>query len=91
MLAITAAANHLGGKYLEKCTLYVTLEPCPMCAGALYWSHIGKVVFGAADEKRGFRSRNIDMLHPKTEMIEGVLAEQARELLQRFFQERRNK
>ena len=90
MLSITAAANHLGGKYLEKCTLYVTLEPCPMCAGALFWSHIGKVVFGAPDEKRGFKSSNAEMLHPRTELKEGVMADDTKELLQRFFQERRN-
>ena len=91
MLAITSAANHLGGKYLEKCTLYVTLEPCPMCAGALYWSHIGKVVYGASDEKRGYKSRNSDMLHPKTEIISGVMANEASEILKRFFQQKRTK
>lgn len=89
MLSITAAANHLGGKYLEKCTLYVTLEPCAMCAGALFWSHIGKIVFGASDEKRGFRSLNSNMLHPKTEVVEGVMADEARALVQQFFRERR--
>lgn len=91
MLAITSAANHLGGKYLEKCTLYVTLEPCPMCAGALYWSHIGKVVYAASDEKRGYKSRNPNMLHPKTEIISGVMANEASEILKRFFQQKRTK
>lgn len=89
MLAITAAANHLGGKYLEKCTLYVTLEPCPMCAGALYWSHVERIVYGVSDDKRGFRSINPKMLHPKTTVERGVMETECRELLQRFFQERR--
>lgn len=89
MLSITAAANHLGGKYLEKCTLYVSLEPCAMCAGALFWSHIGKIVFGASDEKRGFRSLNPNLIHPKTEIVEGILAEESRALVQQFFRERR--
>lgn len=89
MQAITAAANHLSGKYLNKCTLYVTLEPCAMCAGALYWSQIGKVVYGAHDEKRGFRSVSDGMLHPKTEWTGGVMEAEARELIQQFFRERR--
>ncbi|SHI85576.1 nucleoside deaminase [Aquimarina spongiae] len=89
MQAITAAANFLGGKYLNECTMYVTLEPCQMCAGALYWSQIGKVVYGAADEKRGFNSLGAK-LHPKTEMIGGVLQEECSQLLKRFFVEKRN-
>jgi len=89
MQAITAAANHLSGKYLNKCTLYVTLEPCAMCAGALYWSQTGKVVYGAHDEKRGFRSVSDGMLHPKTEWTGGVMEAEARELIQQFFRERR--
>ncbi|MEO1031811.1 MAG: nucleoside deaminase [Bacteroidota bacterium] len=89
MQAITAAANFLGGKYLTKCTLYVTLEPCQMCAGALYWSQIAKIVYAAADEKRGFRAMGTK-LHPKTKVVSGVLAEEASALLKRFFIEKRN-
>lgn len=88
MQAITAAANYLGGKYLKDCTLYVTLEPCQMCAGALYWSQISKIVYGASDEQRGFVSMGTQ-LHPKTEVISGVLAEEAGALMKRFFAERR--
>src|SRR6201993_3791587 len=79
MQAITAAANFLGGKYLKNCTLYVTLEPCQMCAGALYWSQVSKVVFGATDEHRGFGKMG-GQLHPKTTVVRGVLAEEASEL-----------
>lgn len=89
MQAITAASNFLGGKYLTNCTLYVTLEPCQMCAGALYWSQISKIVFGARDELRGFKTLGTT-LHPKTEVIGGVLAEEASALLKRFFLEKRN-
>lgn len=89
MQAITAAANFLGGKYLQNCTLYVTLEPCQMCAGALYWSQITKIVYGARDEKRGCLALNTQ-LHPKTTMVGGVLAEEAAELMTRFFIEKRN-
>lgn len=88
MQAITAAANFLGGKYLKECTLYVTLEPCQMCAGALYWSQISKIVYGASDEQRGF-SKMGTQLHPKTEVVSGVLAEEAAELMKRFFAARR--
>ena len=88
MQSITAAANFLGGKYLKGCTLYVTLEPCQMCAGALYWSQISKIVYGAADENRGFMTMGTQ-LHPKTEVVAGVLAEESRELMLRFFSERR--
>ena len=88
MQAITAAANFLGGKYLTGCTLYVTLEPCQMCAGALYWSQISKIVFGASDENRGFEKMGTQ-LHPKTIVIRGVLANEASELMKRFFAERR--
>lgn len=88
MQAITAAANYLGGKYLKDCTLYVTLEPCQMCAGALYWSQISKIVYGASDEQRGFVSMGTQ-LHPKTEVASGILAEEAAELMKRFFAERR--
>lgn len=88
MQSITAAANFLGGKYLISCTLYVTLEPCQMCAGALYWSQISKIVFGARDELRGYQIMGTK-LHPKTEVIQGVLADEASELIKRFFAERR--
>ncbi|PRX57127.1 nucleoside deaminase [Flagellimonas meridianipacifica] len=89
MQAITAASNFLGGKYLHNCTLYVTLEPCQMCAGALYWSQISKVVYGAADLERGFNVMGTQ-LHPKTEIFGGVLENEASELLKRFFIQRRN-
>jgi tRNA(adenine34) deaminase len=88
MQAITAAANFLGGKYLKDCTLYVTLEPCQMCAGALYWSQISKIVFGASDEHRGFEKMGTQ-LHPKTTVVRGVLANEASELMKRFFARRR--
>ena len=88
MQTITAAANYLGGKYLKDCTLYVTLEPCQMCAGALYWAQISKIVFGAKDEHRGFQTLGTK-LHPKTEVIQGVLAEEASEIIKRFFAEKR--
>jgi len=88
MQTITAAANYLGGKYLIGCTLYVTLEPCQMCAGALYWSQITKIVFGARDEQRGFQTLGTQ-IHPKTQVVQGVLAEEASELMKRFFAERR--
>lgn len=89
MQAITAAANFLGGKYLINCTLYVTLEPCQMCAGALYWSQISKIVYGARDEVRGYLNLKTK-LHPKTEIIGGVMAEESSQLLKRFFVEKRN-
>lgn len=89
MQAITAAANFLGGKYLNDCTLYVTLEPCVMCAGALGWSQIGKIVYGATDEKRGFQRFAPRSLHPKTEIIGGVLETECAELMQEFFKQRR--
>jgi tRNA(adenine34) deaminase len=88
MQSITAAANFIGGKYLKNCTLYVTLEPCQMCAGALYWSQISKIVFGARDEQRGFLILGTQ-LHPKTEVIQGVFAEQASDLMKRFFATKR--
>ncbi len=89
MQAITSAANYLGGKYLINCTLYVTLEPCVMCAGALYWSQISRVVYGATDIKRGFKTQNVQ-LHPKTECIGGVLATEAEHLLLDFFKGKRS-
>jgi len=85
MLAITAASEYLGGKYLQDCTLYVTLEPCVMCAGALYWTQMKRVVFGAADEKRGFSGLGKNVLHPKTQLKRGVLAEESQELILKFF------
>ena len=88
MQAITSAANFLGGKYLVGCTLYVTLEPCQMCAGALYWSQISKIVYGATDVNRGFVKMGTQ-LHPKTSVVSGVLANEASELMKRFFVERR--
>lgn len=88
MQAITAAANFLGGKYLKDCTLYVTLEPCQMCAGALYWSQISKIVFGASDEHRGFEKMGTQ-LHPKTTVVRGVLADEAADLMKRFFKKKR--
>ncbi|MBC8754258.1 nucleoside deaminase [Kordia sp. YSTF-M3] len=89
MQAITAAANFLGGKYLKRCTLYVTLEPCQMCAGALYWSQISNIVYGARDEDRGCIHLNTK-LHPKTVMKGGVMAEEASSLLKQFFIQKRN-
>lgn len=85
MQAITAAANILGGKYLVDCTLYVTLEPCPMCAGGLLWSQISKVVYGASDEKRGYSLFSPRILHPKTEIVGGILKEECAGLLVDFF------
>ena len=89
MQGITSAANAIGGKYLQGCSLYVTLEPCSMCAGALYWSQISRLVFAAEDPKRGYRQHGTP-LHPKTEVVSGVMADEARELLQRFFKEKRD-
>jgi len=88
MQAITAASNFLGGKYLHDCTLYVTLEPCQMCAGALYWSQVSRVVYGAADLERGFSVLG-GSLHPKTQLTGGVMEREAAELLQRFFVNKR--
>ena len=89
MQAITAAATNIGGKYLNDCTLYVTVEPCPMCAGAIAWSQLGRLVYGAEDEKRGYRRYAPDVLHPKTEVISGVCAEEAAELMKKFFANKR--
>jgi len=85
MQAITAAANVLGGKYLTDCTLYVTLEPCPMCAGGLLWSQILKIVYGARDEKRGYSLYSPSVLHPRTKITGGILAEESAALLKQFF------
>ncbi|WP_103069800.1 nucleoside deaminase [Aquimarina sediminis] len=89
MQAITAAANFLGGKYLKECTLYVTLEPCQMCAGALYWSQIKRIVYGTVDERRGFTAMGTK-LHPKTTITGGVLEKECAEIITRFFIEKRN-
>lgn len=89
MLAITAATNALGGKYLNECTLYVTLEPCPMCAGAIAWAQLGKLVYGADDPKRGFMRFGKTMLHPKTKVEFGVMMEECSSLMTAFFQRRR--
>ncbi len=89
MLAITSAAQTIGGKYLKDCTLYVTLEPCLMCAGALYWSQLGRLVFGASEEKRGFRALGTNVLHPKTDILGGILAEESEALLKEFFSRKR--
>ena len=88
MQAITSAANYIGGKYLKDCTLYVTLEPCQMCAGALYWSQISKVVIGASDSHRGFRAMKTK-LHPKTKIIDGVLSSESKVLIDEFFEKKR--
>lgn len=89
MQAITAAANVLGGKYLTDCTLYVTVEPCVMCAGAIGWAQLGKLVYAADDEKRGYKRYAADALHPKTEVTSGILAEEAADLMKTFFRKRR--
>ncbi len=89
MQAVTAAANHLGGKYLTDCTLYVTVEPCIMCAGALGWAQLGRLVYGAPDDKRGYRRFAPQALHPKTEVLSGVMESECGDLMKRFFTERR--
>lgn len=89
MQAITAAANHIGGKYLNDCTLYVTVEPCPMCAGAIGWSQLGKLVYGAEDVKRGYHRYAPNVLHPKTEVISGICADEATALMKEFFRNKR--
>jgi tRNA(adenine34) deaminase len=85
MLAVTAAANHLGSKYLNECILYVTLEPCVMCAGALHWVQLQKLVYGASDIQRGYTLVNTPLLHPKTEVVKGVKAAEAKDLIDTFF------
>ena len=90
MQAITAASEYLNGKFLRDCTLYVTLEPCVMCAGALYWSQLGQLVFGAYDEKRGYQLIEDRLLHPKTKVLGGVLGDECASLLKGFFSEKRS-
>jgi cytidine/deoxycytidylate deaminase family protein len=87
--AITSASEYMGGKYLTNCTLYVTLEPCVMCAGALYWSQIGKIVYASTDERRGYHLYG-NLLHPKTKVIYGILEKESSQLLKKFFQQKRN-
>lgn len=89
MQAITAAAEWLGGKYLDQCTLYVTVEPCVMCAGAIAWSQLGRLVFGAADEKRGYQRYAPNALHPKTEVASGILADECSAMMKEFFKSKR--
>ena len=89
MQAITAAASWLGGKYLTDCTLYVTVEPCTMCAGAIAWAQVSRLVWGVDDEKRGFRRFAPDALHPRTEVVSGILSDECAALMQQFFKERR--
>jgi len=90
MQVITSAANALGGKYLNECTLFVTLEPCVMCAGALLWAQVGKIVFGANDPKRGYRLIQQNILHPKTQVVGGILEQECGELLRTFFKGKRS-
>ena len=89
MQAITSAANFIGGKYLNDCTLYVTLEPCLMCAGALYWSHLTRLVYGASDDKKGFSTLSETVLHPKTVVVKGILEQECSGILKEFFQKKR--
>ena len=89
MQAITAAASYLGGKYLPDCTLYVTVEPCPMCAGALNWAQVGRIVYGAADPRRGYSLFTPSLLHPRTEVTAGVLSDECTALMQDFFRSKR--
>ncbi|MDN5216242.1 nucleoside deaminase [Fulvivirgaceae bacterium BMA12] len=91
MIALTAAFNNLGAKYLPDCTLYVTLEPCVMCAGACFWAQVEKIVYGASDNKRGFNQFGKQLLHPKTKVVQGILAQESKYLIDSFFQEVRKK
>lgn len=91
MQAFTAASENLGNKYLNDCVLYVTLEPCVMCAGAAFWTQIGKIVYGASDEKRGFSKTDDTILHPKTELVKGIMAVECAELLTAFFSRKRSR
>jgi tRNA(adenine34) deaminase len=89
MQAFTAASNYLGAKYLDECTLYVTLEPCVMCASAAFWTQIGRVVYGASDDKRGYTKTNAPLLHPRTNVLPGILEEECSRLLVEFFKSKR--
>lgn len=89
MIALTSAANHLGSKYLPECDLYVTLEPCVMCAGAIYWAQFRRIIFGASDVKRGYSRIQDNLLHPKTEVVRGIMAKESEQLLQKFFEKLR--
>lgn len=89
MQAITSAANNLGGKYLQECTLYVTIEPCVMCAGALFWAQIGRIVYGAADPKRGYSMIGNHLLHPRTKISKGIMEEECSQLMKTFFEGKR--
>jgi tRNA(adenine34) deaminase len=89
MQAFTAAADNLGGKYLQECTLYVTVEPCVMCAGAAFWTQIGKIVYGTTDTKRGYSLVKENLLHPKTEVVSGVLEKECKKLMKEFFKRKR--
>ena len=89
MQAITAATNYLGAKYLNECTIYITLEPCIMCAGALNWAQIGKIVYAAKDEKKGYKTLNQNILHPKTEVSSGILEKECSEIIKEFFKKKR--
>ncbi len=90
MQAFTSAANFIGGKYLSECTLYVTLEPCTMCAGAAFWTQVSKIVYGASDKKRGFSLLSNSVLHPKTTVESGILADECADLLSKFFAQKRD-
>ncbi|MCM1501677.1 MAG: nucleoside deaminase [Bacteroidales bacterium] len=89
MIAITAATEAMGGKYLNECTLYVTVEPCPMCAGAIAWSQMGRLVYGAIDPKRGFSMYSPSLMHPRTEVTAGILTEECSGIVSNFFQKKR--
>ena len=89
MLAFTSASEYFGNKYLDKCTLYVTLEPCVMCSGASYWTKIGKVVYGASDKRRGFSSVESSLFHPKTKIVGGIMAQECASIIDLFFQQKR--
>lgn len=91
MLSVTSAANYLGSKYLNECTLYVTLEPCVMCAGALHWAQLKRLVYGASDVQRGYSLVQHPLLHPRTEVVRGLLGDEAKSLIDRFFKGIRNK
>jgi tRNA(adenine34) deaminase len=90
MIALTSASNNLGSKYLPECDIYVTIEPCVMCAGALFWAQFRRVIFGAADEKRGFGRIGPSLLHPKTELVQGIMKQECEQLMKKFFDKLRN-